>query len=365
MRDAWYLAAASVLVTVACASSAPPPARADMAPAASGSALDAAVPVASTPAAPAPLPPPPVDPATLPLPPAPPGTDPEMAMFAASICAASYLDKDVGCRSHPPFVRPDQKPDGKFVEHQGDPLLFCAIDKIFHGSFTKAGAKQAVVSFTQCKESAEAMWDAGFPGSAVLTEEIDGRWRAIGYEPDVNVGGCRQVHRRDGRDVLVCQGGLAAPPSGVVTFFFAVDFAHAGPKGNHATSFAKVFGDMPSCGLADTGLPDGLIYLKIIRAKFADTNHDGTDDLAVTVERAQRPASPALDAKLRAACKGAPGMLDARALLPPPRRSTLQFTSDGERFVPTAATRKLLDKWAKEGPESFNGLLGAGPPLAE
>ena len=291
----------------------------------------------------------------LPLPAAPAGTDPEQARIAASICAAAYLGKSVGCRSHPPFTRPGQLPDGKFVEHKDDPLLFCGIDGVFRGSFTKPGAKQAIVSFSQCMEENE-VWDAGNPGSAVLVEERAGRWRAIDTLAAANLGLCQQTRRADGRDILLCRSNLGAPPAGDVIYFFLVDFARSPRQG----SMAKVFGDMPICG--QDAFPSGLISLEVTDMKLADLNRDGTKDLVVRVARSRVPPSPALDAKVRAACQGDPGMVDLERVLPPRKTATLELVSKGDSFAPSAATQKLLDAWQAESPDGFNGLDSVGPP---
>jgi hypothetical protein len=303
-------------------------------------------------------------PTPLPLPDAPPGTDPEEVKLAASICAASYLDKQVGCRSHPPFERPEQLPDGKIIPHQGDPLLFCGIDHVFHGSFTRPGAKQVVISFEQCKEGEDAVWDSGFPGSAVLAEESDGRWKAVGYEPDVNAAGCLQDHRADGRDVLLCQSGLAAPPSGVVRYVFLIDFARGGGKTPSAVSLAKMFGDTLLCAFADQGFPSGLVSLQTGDLALRDLNHDGTDDLVLKVRRGRIPPSAALDAKVKARCKQSHGSVYETDLVPKPKQTTLEFLSKGDDFVPSPGSQKTLAAWAAEAPEDFNGLADVGPPLA-
>jgi hypothetical protein len=293
----------------------------------------------------------------LPLPAAPPGTDPEQARIAASICAAAFLGKNVGCRSHPPFTRPEQLPDGKFVEHKDDPLLFCAIDVVFRGSFTKPGAKQAIVSFSQCME-ADTVWDAGNPGSAVLVEEREGRWRAIDTLGAANLALCLQTRRADGRDILLCRSNLGAPPAGNVIYFFLVDFARSPRQG----SLAKVFGDMPLCMAGQEGFPSGLISIEVTDMKLVDLNRDGTKDLLVRVVRSRVPPSPALDARVRTACQGDPGMVDLPRMLPPPKVASLELVSNGDSFAPSATTKKLLEAWRAESPDGFNGLESVGPP---
>ena len=187
-----------------------------------------------------------------PIPAAPPGADPEKVKLAASICAASTFTHpltktlEVGCRSHPPFDLPEQKPDGKLPPFTDDPLRLCVLEKVYKGSFSRPGAKQAALSFSQCKENdPNATWDMGFPGSMVLVEEVAGRWKAIRYELGVNTSACLQSHRTDGRDVLLCRSGLGAGSAGEVIYFFAMDFALSKKT---VTPLAKMFSNAFTCG---------------------------------------------------------------------------------------------------------------------
>ena len=180
-----------------------------------------------------------------PIPPAPPGANPEKVKLAASICAAATfvhpLTKrlEIGCRSHPPWNRPEQRPDGKLPRFTDDPLRFCSLDKIYKGSFSRPGAKQAALSFGQCKENdPDATWDMGFPGNMVLVEEVEGHWKAIRYALGINTEACLSSRRTDGRDVLLCRSSFGAGPAGEVDYFFAVDF----DLSKKATStLAKIF----------------------------------------------------------------------------------------------------------------------------
>jgi hypothetical protein len=301
-----------------------------------------------------------VDPPALALPRPPPGTEPKTVTIAASICAAAFRGREVGCRSHPPFERPEQLPDGKIVKHTGDPLSFCAIDRVYYGAFTRPGAEQAVVAFGQCKESEGAEWDAAFPGSAVLVENVSGRWKAMGYEPEVNAQLCLQSHRSDARDVLLCRSNLAATAVGSLTSFFLLDFAR-GPRGKrNAGTFARVFSDEINCIAAESGLPSGLVSADITSVALADLDKNGTPDLVVKVRRARAAPSAALDAKVNALCKQGPEK--AKGALPPATVTTLELLSDGDGFTPSAATKTALDAWTAEAPSDFNGLSTAGPP---
>ncbi len=305
-----------------------------------------------------------------PLPAVPVGADAERVLLASSICAAAVLPRtnqhvEVGCRSHPPFTEPEQQPDGTLPVHSGDPLTFCALDGVYRGSFTRATAKQAVLSFSQCKENdPDAPWDSGFPGSAVLVEEVKGRWRAVDYEGGINANNCLTDRRADGRDVLFCQSAFGAGGIGAIRYIMLLDFTRSGKR---AGTVLRLFDDDSGCGyLARPGvpgqrrLPSGLISVRIADARIVDRNKDGTGDLVVEVDRARVPPSGALDARLDAACKRnvAP---NNRALFPLSTRTQLELLSDGDGFAPSAPTRKVLDEWRAESPEGLDGLAGALP----
>ena len=286
-------------------------------------------------------------------------------LLASSICAAAYTaDGSVGCRSHPPFDAPENQPDGKLLLHTGDPLTFCGIDAVFHGAFTKPGANQAVVSFAQCKENdPNATWDSGFPGSAVLVEQIDGYWTAIAYEGGVNTNACQKSHRRDGRDVLLCASNFSAGSIGTMHYFFLLDFAQAGPT--RAKTLASLFSNVELFRCFDPDgaepvAPSGLVGLRVEKVSLSDVNGDGTPDLIIDVERARTAPSAPFDSRVRALCKknGAFNLL-----LPRASKTKLVVASDGDAFRPTPASRALLDAWEKELPDVVQ-LQGAAPTKA-
>jgi hypothetical protein len=89
-----------------------------------------------------------------------------------------------------------------------------------------------------------------------------------------------------------------------------------------------------------------------------DINGDGTPDVVVDVERAHVEPSAQLDAKVRASCKqGKP----IAVLLPTPTKHRIEILSDGTRFRPTPASRKLLDDWRAASPD-VTQLEAAAPP---
>jgi hypothetical protein len=255
-----------------------------------------------------------------PVPATPAGADPEKVLFASAICAAAYspapvvLKSDkfklfVGCRGHPPFDVPARFPDGTLPRFTDpDTMRFCVISTIQHGSFTRAGAEQAVVAFFGCKDNDSELWDAAFPGSAVLVEKIDGHWREVDDTADVNADGCQKSHRADGRDVLLCRSMVGAGNLGTVDFFFLLDFAR---PGHHAGTLATLYSD--SAASSEVG--------KVV---LQDVNGDGTPDLLV--EASHRRGSA------------------------PKTKRRLELLSSGDTFAPSPATRVVLETWAAVRP---------------
>jgi hypothetical protein len=286
--------------------------------------------------------------------------DPEKFMFTASVCAVAVMSRpdgrvEVGCPSHPPFDAPEQKPNGKVNRYEDDVLGLCTIDAIYKGSFTRAGAKQAILSFEQCYENPpyRDAWDAANPGSAVLVEETDGRWRARGYVPGVNAASCLKVPVAGGREILACRSGFGAPPSMSLHYFFQMDFAK--PKDKRARSFALMYLDSLTCPFLIQGTDHGLVMQNVTEFRLS-----GSGEIVAEVARARAAPSPAFDAKVAASCKKNPE-LDPWTLLPRPTKTKLEFKTRGENIVPTEATKKVLAQWETQAGED-RVPVGVAPP---
>lgn len=304
------------------------------------------------------------------IPAAPPGVDPEYLRLVASVCNAATLKLPngtlaVGCPSHPPFVRPAQQPDGKLTPFTGDPTQFCALDSVYQGSFTRPGATQAVLGFAQCRYDDNDTWDSGFPGSALLVEKVEGRWKADAYVADVNTGRCLVDRRADGRDLLVCKSGFGAGAAGSMWYLFRVDFAK--PEGQRAGTFARIYEDMLTCGQLDMEpdgkglrLPQGLVSASVSDLRFARVDGGASSDIVVDVVRSRAAPSASLDARVAAACKRGPAV-DQRPFVPPGVRSTLVFSLQVGDIVPTDASKRLLSAWLAEKSD-HGGISAAAPP---
>ena len=139
-----------------------------------------------------------------------------------------------------------------------------------------------------------------------------------------------------------------------------LDFARR-PK--PAGTIAWLFSDAsmlvcPALPPSGPAVPSGLVGLEVKRVALSDLNKDGTPDLVVDVERARAAPSSALDARVRALCQQ---NVDIEKTLPAATKARLELVSDGERFTPSPATRKLLDAWEAETPD-LTQLKGAAPP---
>lgn len=347
---------AFVLVLVACTRKEPPHAEApaansvpaDAAPAAASAVVDAAPFVAAPP----------------PIPPAPPGADPELVRYAASICAAATVADDkgkvaVGCRSHPPFDDPKEKPDGTIPPFSGDPLEFCHLARVLEGAFSRPGANEAVLVFDACQNDDGSAWDMANPGSAVLVEKQEGRVRVVATDPSAYADRCSRVKRKDGRDLLACPYSFSAPPAGTVHNLFVLDFEGGKPR---QTILSVVYSDELSCPAIEGGMSDpadGVTFADFPTVSAVDVDKDGLVDVVVDVVRAHAPPSPRLAARLAAACKTDPSGTNGKSLTPPPKKTRLVFRNDGTTLAPTAPTKKTLETWLGESPNGLHGLPGS------
>ncbi len=301
-----------------------------------------------------------------PVPAAPKGANLEHVQIASAICAAGWQPTAkapaIGCRSHPPFTSPEQRPDGKLPELASDAMSFCAIERVYRGAFSRAGASQAVVVFGECWEHADGFdSNAMSSPSVVLVEEVPGpsRWKVEAYEPGIHAGSCKTSRGASGRDVLLCDAALGAYGLGSMTFLFALDFGRSDRK---AYTIARVFSDDVECmqiqGSGDA-LAKGLTSARVTRTTLTDVNHDGTADLVAEVERARVGPSAALKAKADADCTTS-ARPRLEAFLPKPQRHRLELVSKDGIFVPAPTSQKLLDGWTDETPRY--GIEAAGPP---
>lgn len=301
------------------------------------------------------------EPKDLPLPKTPDGADPELFRMAASICPVAAIQnpnvptkRTVGCRVPPPFDTKDKRPDGGVATEVEDPLTFCAIDKVYRGSFTAPGAKQALIAFSQCKDDS-GEWDAGNPGSVVVIEEAGDRWKVVAHQLGVDAPFCEMYKTHDKRDALACHSSYSAPPATGVRWFFSLDFGRS--KTSRIERHAQMFHDDwgISC-LEPFFMPDyvnyGIVQTEVKKLAVADTNKDGKMDLVIQMTRARAAPGKALVSKIEQLCKKKENV-EPSDLLPKATSFTLDLLGDGIGFTPSSATQKTLDAWEKESPDHY------------
>lgn len=264
----------------------------------------------------------------------------------------------VGCRTHPPFVRPEQLPDGKVVTKFEDPLTFCAIREVYPGSFSHAGAQEAVVFFDQCKDDS-GDWDMAQPGSAVLVARNGSRWTPIGYQSAVNLNGCLLHHRTDGRDLLLCQDNWGTSGDVAFRWFFSLDFG--APEGQRQRRLGTVFFDDHDYPCGPNGQESfveyGVVSVAVKGFFKKDIQKDGKEDLVVLLERASVPFAASLRPRITRFCVPGKDSVPANEYLPRPTLFTLEFLGDGSNFSPSPATQKLLDAWKAEVPDGVFDII--------
>jgi hypothetical protein len=282
------------------------------------------------------------------------------------MCAGAYREDDgkrlVGCRRPPPFKGAGRASDGKLTKFSGDdPATFCGISIAARGSFSGPDRKETLVTIDNCRDDdSDEGWNGSVPGSAAVVAYEDGRWHAVTAAKSVNTGECSALRRADRRDTLICRSRYDAYSIGTDYYFFSLDFAGGTPM---ARTFAHVFDDVENynCAAHDGQgpmAPTGLTSVKSVSMMTRDINGDGTPDVVVDVERAHVAPSAPFDAKVRSHCKhGKP--IDG--LLPAPTKHRVEILSDGTRFRPTPASRKLLDEWRAASPD-VTQLEAAAPP---
>jgi hypothetical protein len=243
-------------------------------------------------------------------------------------------------------------------------MTFCSFAVARRGSFTRAGATQAVLSFDNCQDAdSDAAWNGSMSGSAVVVEEVGGRFRVVTWEAGVDIGRCKSIRRPDGRDVLVCRSRYDAGNIGTMHYFFLLDFTRTQKR---AGTFAWLYDETDSfvCQAHAIGgalAPTGLVGLHVANVTFDDLNHDGVADVVVDVARARAAPSPALETRLHALCKNKG---KAELALPAATHTRLEMLSNGDGFAPAPASQKLLDAWEAESPDVVQ-LRGVAPPKLE
>lgn len=132
------------------------------------------------------------------------------------------------------------------------------------------------------------------------------------------------------------------------------------PAVHHAESSSREH-LKPFMSWAGQMAPTGLTSIKSVSMMTRDINGDSTPDVIVEVERAHVESSAPFDAKVRTFCKQSKPI---DGLLPAPTKHRIEVLSDGTRFRPTPASKKLLDEWRAASPD-VTQLEAAAPPKVD
>jgi hypothetical protein len=264
----------------------------------------------------------------------------------------------IGCRALPPFDRVDELPDGTAVVVD-DAYSVCAASAIYRGSFSRVGADEAVIGFELCSDDEHPFVNGAQPGFAVLIERTGGSVRYVSTLFDVSADECVVATPRGAPSILVCPGGMSAPPDGGATWLHALDFAS--PGGPSRRTIATITRNAPThpCGIGMPVIDDGITLARVGTITVRDGDGDGEPEVEVPIDRSHAPPSARLVERVEAACS--PGAtIDFARILPRLARHALRFETRARRFEADAATKTLLDAWAKES--SLFWLRAGGVP---
>jgi hypothetical protein len=243
------------------------------------------------------------------------------------------------------------------IRQETDFSQVCFLETFLRGSFSAPGKDEALLGLAACgNDRANDIT----PGNVVLAARDEAGWRVREVERDTNLRGCAPS-KGSSPTLLLCNDNIGAFGDGSLWWAFTLDFSR--PSGKRENVFAKLY-KTPAmgCGMGGDILAErGVATWTKSDDRIADTNKDGMADLSFTIERASAAPSPALATKYDALCKKNPDggqMLEPSAFVGKPKRFTLDFKSQGRTLVPTAATKKLLDEWGEEAPESWWKIKG-------
>lgn len=213
---------------------------------------------------------------------------------------------------------------------------------LFEGSFSKAGADEAIAVMGAC--------GPGMSSAAFLLRRHANGWAFL-REVDF-VDSCSVARVAGGRDVLVCVGDDWNGNSRDA-WVSTIDVVQT-PPGQTLLLFPNLV--TLAIGACEDHEPPFLAG-NVEAPELIDLNHDKLKDIRVKLEYAALSktsfAALAKDPKFAKACEceramtfehatAKPGCDCPRVPVPPLRKTSLVFLQRGGTFVPTLATRKLL-----------------------
>lgn len=295
-----------------------------------------------------PLPPPPPAPVLADIAPVAAETDagPEPMADApallSAICTPIWAvhedgSRRIACTTHGPYSANTRFSGAEVGEHKGDPLAVCELVSLSRGSFTKAGAKEILLAFAECRDRGKSS-----PFVVVLDADEPPKYRVVGYQNDLATEHCEKTRRPDGRHVLYCQTERRVEHVGTGFTFAVVDFLHATHHIGVVATLARTEFD---CAYFQTGggntMPKGYVWMRPPTFRTEDGK------LLVDVERTYAPRSPTLDGQLGAECQRNVET-DGLAALPAPRKDTIVIEPRFDSYAPNLPSKLLLDQWNRE-----------------
>ena len=263
--------------------------------------------------------------------------------------AVAPCDADEAAETAP--VQPAQGPSGRLLP-QSVAKLDVYLESVVFGSFTQAGADEAIATLTR-----PAAWERFY-----LMRKVAGRWSPVRYVESMGSFtfgyACKAARMASHRDLLVCMDGAMSGISGS-TDITVHDFATDPPVATTLAGFERTNQPTQAVCTHETDWPPFFLG-SLSTFELVDVNHDGLLDVRAAFAYAEvndrAIASFARARDYSATCACAP-VLDhdpyarlkqgcpCRAFkFPAPAHTTLIFLARGEAFLPTPGTVAALQK---------------------
>jgi hypothetical protein len=187
-----------------------------------------------------------------------------------AICAADNVvphgthGVSAGCRSCPDIVPGNED----FNSVRSNTPVFL-LESVIYGSFTRAGVREAVASFSGCEPHSHNF------GGSILLEKAPSGWQVESYHPAFISDQCFKYPLKSGRDILLCEGETGGQGE-MDTWLFTYDYAR--PERHQAKTLVSTIDTVSHC------LPGDQFVGSIERVQLRDLNHDGMPDLMVSVK---------------------------------------------------------------------------------
>lgn len=202
----------------------------------------------------------------------PPTLEDAHALLPA-LCGSGVMVKttqhgvDSGCKECPEIV-----PGGGMFDSADPAEASFSLYGVIYGSFTRAGAQQAVADFSGCEPHANNF------GGSVLLEKLAQGWKVRNYEAGFISSECLKDGVPGGRDLLICRGGYTGQGENDSSVFV---FDYALPKDRRSQTLLSTTDTLATCLGGDQTMGS------IESIELRDLNHDGILDLTVMVKAAK------------------------------------------------------------------------------